>query len=386
MKSVGFKGKGHVMGNKLRLFVLLFLIHPYVNANSESNGIPLLGLWEQHMIEYGKKWGEYITSEKHTEEERLAATYYDSTRVFYQISQYLGQTEPWLNYARSASITYQENYCKRNDFRIPGYWRFSKGILFDYINSSNRKYYRYLALMRDRPAFSNPVTYRYADTMWYWQKFSREIAYALLSHVAAERAGYPRQDAKVKKYLEMSLKHIDEWVTGRYANPNVREHRLSPFMVGLTAEALIELYEWDQKSLRESDPRIPQAIKRIADHLWYKAIVKTGKNKGKPLWVNDVGGSSGDWNDYGGRGGGAFRYEDIKGAMPAPDLNLLIAPMYAWLYKHYRDEEYRKIADEIWIGGVKLAAIGWSSKIFNQNYRWSFKFVKWRQEDMGNKP
>lgn len=386
MKYTGATKMDKKLKCKFALFAVLLVMNQYAAARNDPSGIPLLNLWERHMIQYGQKWGEYLASNKHSEEERLAATYYDSTRVFHQISEYLGQSEPWLQYARIASITYQDNYCNSNDFRIPGYWRFSTGILNDYIKTRDRKYYRYLALIRDRPAFSNPLTYQYANTMWYWQKYSREIAYALQSQTSAERAGYPRNSDKVLKYLDMSLRHIDEWVTGQYANPNTGENRLSPFMVGLTAEALIDLYEWDLENQRNPDPRIPLAIKKIADHLWYKATVRNGVNKGKRLWVSDLGGSPGNWNDFGGRGVGAFRYEDIKGAMPAPDLNLLIAPMYAWLYKHYHDVKYRDIADRIWVGGVKLAAIGWSSKIFNQNYRWSFKYVQWRREGMKNNP
>jgi hypothetical protein len=63
----------------------------------------------------------------------------------------------------------------------------------------------------------------------------------------------------------------------------------------------------------------------------------------------------------------------------APDLNLLIAPAYAWLYSRTGDTTYRDRGDQIFAGGVKGAWLD-GSKVFNQNYMWSFDYVKWRSE------
>jgi len=61
-------------------------------------------------------------------------------------------------------------------------------------------------------------------------------------------------------------------------------------------------------------------------------------------------------------------------------LNLLIAPLYAWVYKQTGEEDYINIGDKLWEAGVALSNTGWNTKIFNQNYRWSFKYVEWRNE------
>ena len=63
----------------------------------------------------------------------------------------------------------------------------------------------------------------------------------------------------------------------------------------------------------------------------------------------------------------------------APDLNLLIAPAFAWLYQRTGDTTYRDRGDQIFAGGVKGAYLD-GAKQFNQSYMWSFDFVKWRSE------
>ena len=66
-------------------------------------------------------------------------------------------------------------------------------------------------------------------------------------------------------------------------------------------------------------------------------------------------------------------------AVVAPDLNLLIAPAYAWLYRQTGDTAYRERGDQIFEGGVKYGFIG-SGKHFNQHYRWSVEYIKWRDQ------
>jgi len=60
--------------------------------------------------------------------------------------------------------------------------------------------------------------------------------------------------------------------------------------------------------------------------------------------------------------------------------------MYAWLYKHYGETVYLEMGDKIFIGGVRLAegSLNWAGKQYNQNYRWSFDYVKWRSEGLNS--
>jgi len=116
-------------------------------------------------------------------------------------------------------------------------------------------------------------------------------------------------------------------------------------MFALTAEALIE-YE-----KRTGDPRILPAVQAGADAIWD--------------WWNpkDAGFSYTNVNHFEG------------GTGAAPDLNLLIAPIYAWLYQRTGEPRHLTRGKQAFSGGVKHAWLD-GGKPFSQNYRWSFEFVR----------
>lgn len=330
------------------------------------------------MLKYGQKWGEVIMGYSDADLKSPAArnnVYYDGQRVFFQIANYTGQAEPWNTYAQRAEEIYRDNYAIPNNYGVQGFRRFPRGLFMDAQRNGDSLSMAGVIKMRDLPPFSNPEISSYAYK-WYWSGFSRAIAYAINSNVIAERAGHPRIEERMRLYLDMALSHIQEWVTGNYGDLNSENNRVAPFMVGLTAEALIAYYVWEEEQGR-TDERIPLALKSIADHLMV-VNVKGGPNTGLSMWVDNVNNS----------GYGAFRYEDSElsptGTNPAPALNLLIAPMYAWLYKQYGEVKYLEMADKVFIGGVRLGegSLDWAGKQYNQGYRWSFDFVKWRKEGL----
>ncbi len=67
-----------------------------------------------------------------------------------------------------------------------------------------------------------------------------------------------------------------------------------------------------------------------------------------------------------------------RGLGPAPDLNLMIAPLYGWLFQQTGDVKYRDIGDRIFTSGVQRAYLD-GGKQFTQNYRWSFQYLNWRE-------
>ena len=60
------------------------------------------------------------------------------------------------------------------------------------------------------------------------------------------------------------------------------------------------------------------------------------------------------------------------------DLNLLIAPAYAWAFLKTGDRRHLERGDQAFEGGVNNAFLK-GAKQFNQNYLWSFDFVRWRE-------
>jgi hypothetical protein len=65
-------------------------------------------------------------------------------------------------------------------------------------------------------------------------------------------------------------------------------------------------------------------------------------------------------------------------AAGAPDLNMLIAPAYAWYYKYSGNTTYRDEGDQAFAGGVAGAYLG-GAKQFDQNYSYAFDYVSRRQ-------
>jgi hypothetical protein len=121
-------------------------------------------------------------------------------------------------------------------------------------------------------------------------------------------------------------------------------------MAGLTMEALIQY-----NTAVGGDSRILPAIQSAVDSMW-----------------------SHNWLP----GNQSFQYIDqqlsgVGGPDPAPDLNMLIAPAYAWMYHQTGNPMYQQEADAIFKGGVQDAYLQ-GAKQFDQNYLFAFDFLTWR--------
>ena len=102
------------------------------------------------------------------------------------------------------------------------------------------------------------------------------------------------------------------------------------------------------------------------DKLRYQPVSAT---QGGRFWYAQCATASGSWDVW----------TAALGNGPSDDLNLLIVPAYGWLWKHTGASKYRDEGDQIWVVGVNDAAVnGLNSKQFNQNYLWSFDYVKRR--------
>jgi hypothetical protein len=173
---------------------------------------------------------------------------------------------------------------------------------------------------------------------------SREVAYAIMAYLNAEAAGEQRR-ARLADMVNQALGHIDQWFISKSA------HYVRPFMVGITMQALIQAYD------ATHDSRIPDAVKTALDGLW------------PSMWLADCQ---------------CFMYTNVNtssgGMDPSPDLNLTIAPAYAWMYYVSGETKYRDRGDQIFAGGVTNAQ-NWLylGKQFDQNYWWSPAYVTWRK-------
>jgi hypothetical protein len=308
-------------------------------AATEVPPIPRLGRWRADMLKFGKTHAASLKETKGPLDPLLGATYYDAQRVFLQIADFSADRS-WLVAADHAMAIYRDRYVLANDGKVPGYWIFPHGIAMHYRRTKDPKSREALVSLSHNAAFAPDDTKaeatRDAGT-------SREVAYNIHNLMKAEEVGEPHR-SRLPLLVDHALGHIDQWFSSRTA-PFVKS-----FMFGLTAEALIAYHA------KTGDERIPRAIRIGADWLW------------KNTWVPKAR---------------AFKYLDRVfkeegGPDPAPDLNLLIAPVYAWLYRRTGEVRYREQGDAIFAGGVDQAWLG-GGKQFNQNYRWSFDYVLWRR-------
>ena len=299
--------------------------------------IPSLSQWQSRMVTVGAQHCANLASSSFSFDQKLAATYYDAQWVFYQIADYTGDSS-WNTCAARAEAVYRDQYVVPNNGNVPGYWNFSHGLMHDFLRTGD------VASKNAAISLSRNAAYSPDATPLAWTvsaEYSREVAYAIMGYLNAETLGEAHR-ARLDSFVNQAFGHLDQWFGSRTA-PYVR-----PFMVGLTAHALIS--HADQRG----DSRVLPALVQAMDWLWDNT------------WLP---------------GSQAFMYTDRNvdsgGMEPAPDLNMLIAPAFAWLYHQTGEVRFRDRGDQIFAGGVANGFLG-NGKQFNQSYRWSFDYVKWR--------
>ena len=334
---------------------------PYAAAGS----VPQLALWQSTMATYGQAFCAQLTATSLTPDQRLAATYYDSQRVFYNIRDYTGASV-WDTCARNAQAVYRDGYVIPNNGSVPGYWDFPHGLYQGYVRTSDGASKNALLLLSRNAAYGTAAAGNLSAMVN--PALSREIAYHLMAYVLARAAGEPPSPIG-EAYVDLALGHIDQWFVSRTFRAAlgddvppaaVGQFYVQPFMVALTAEALIQVYE-----TQSPDARVLSAVNLAMDWLWANA------------WNAS---NQAFWYELYGPALGPYQTSSSSGA---PDLNLLIAPAYAWLYKQTGNATYRDRADAIFAGGVTQACASCDGKHFNQQYRQSFDYVKWRNPSSG---
>jgi hypothetical protein len=302
-----------------------------------------LRLWQSNMLKYGHQVAAALAAAKDDPiaDHFFGLTYYDAARVFYQIADFTGDSS-WLATADLAVQAYRDAYVIPNQGQVTGYWLFTRGLTEDYLRTGDVASRDAVLMLAQKAAYAGDTVPASWTASW---ERSREVAYNLLAELDAESLGAAHR-ARTDLLAAQALGHLDQW-TGAATAGYVR-----PFMVALSCEALIA-YE-----AKTGDGRVLPAIRRALDWIW------------EHCWDPKAR---------------AFGYTNIPapdgsgGTGPAPDLNLLIAPAFGWVYHETGETVYRDRGDAIFAGGVDQAFLG-NGKQFNQNYRWSFDYVTWRNE------
>lgn len=347
-----------------------------------------LAAWERQMEERGHFWGRYLSSsDSEPLRDRLVHEFYDSAHTFYRIAEYREEEEPWVGYAEAALEVYRDGYLMPNEWRAAGWRRSSHGLYYNFVRGGDVTREE-LELIRDRPAYSNV---REGRGLGGSERRSRAIALAVQAHVHAERAGAERKTeggiTQLSVFVKWMGSHLYEWRTenyqGEYAD---KSPRFAPFMFGMTAHSLIEYYEWEvdrgadpnrywarvypidygQETVVSSPqvvwPTIVDALSDVA--MW--AATQAQHDNGEDMLHVDRDGDV------------AFLYESSGRGKPAYDLNLMIAHVYAWLWKETGNPAFRALGDRLFASGARKGSTV-TGKHFNQQHRMAFDFLEWRR-------
>jgi hypothetical protein len=314
-----------------------------------SSPPPQFAGWQSDMLTFGSQ--HCLAASR-----GLGATYYDSLRVYLNILLYT--RDPKWNQCIAASLTTYRGYVIANGGRVPGYWNFTGGLRLHFQQTGDTVSRSTVALLATNAAYCTDSTPAYYTAS---ASHSREVAYCIEARLDAVALGV----AKTPYYdlmVTTALRHLDQWwVSKTYRAPSsgfdgpaeaMGKYYIQPFMVGLTTHALMR--EWE----RSHDARILPLVKAALDGIWSRAWVSSDQ----AFWYENY----------------VLRPSDPFPPRPgAPDLNQLIAPAFLLYSKATGDASYRAKADAIFAGGV-VGAFLENPKQFNQNYMWSFEYVKRR--------
>ena len=291
---------------------------------------PLASLdqWKANRLTYGHK---HCTTAELSLWEGFV-WYYDGERVYYQIAD--ATSDPSWNTCAQMQESLYRPWVLNSQGQIPSYAVFPHGLAMGYKRTGDPLSRQAVDLLHNAGYASVPdVSYSIG-----WQ-LSREVSYGLETHIINEALGGTRSP-NFYDLAELLFGHFDQWFVTKNT-PYVQ-----PFMVALAAEALINY--WDLTH----DPRVPPMLQLAADQIWLQSWDATHQ---------------------------CFRYYNDDGSISiSQDLNLLIAPLYGWVFQQTGNASYRNMGDQIFNAGVQGAWLD-GGKQFSQNYRWSAKYVDWRQ-------
>lgn len=293
--------------------------------------IPKLKKWELTMTDLGRKWCDPSQVMAFGWEPQI--WYYDGGRTYLQIADYTKDPGTWYPCAFNIINQYRDRVIARKGY-YEGWRVFPHGLAMSYWRTGDVRAKEAAILLSRSSAYAQSGGRVNVGDM-------RETAYIIDAYVKAEQLGEPRSP-HLARAVDFALGMFDQLFA---SYPPLYQQS---FYDGLMAEALIQYYELTQ------DARVPPAIKAMLDWLWSNAYDPRSHS---------------------------FTYNPllVPPSYQTAQSNLII-PAFAWYWQLSGDPVYRQRGDDLFAHALD-SDIGYSGKIFNQNYRWSFDYVRWRSND-----
>ena len=321
------------------LIILLIVLYLALNM---AKADPNIASFETNMRTYGQtlcgKLATYSGDDQWGQPNGLNDTYYDGQRVFYNLRDYTNDLT-WLPCAERAEAIYRDRYVngagsgKCNGGFCAGYWIFTRGLLESFQRTGDTVSKQAVINLSKNASFCRDTTAEDPTD----PQYMREIAYCVNAFLDAEKVGEPRR-VRLSTYVNALHSQLNQiFITNSYTG------LVQPFWVALASEALIHYAE------DVGDPRVVPLLDKVGKELYSRFWLTTDLSF--KMNTNDPSGTK--------------------------DLNLLIAPLYAYVFDQTLQTWFRDKFDEIFNSGVAYGYFA-SGKQFNQNYRWSIDGLLWR--------
>ena len=318
---------------------------------------------------------------------RLEETYYDRVNCLYKLKDRNGNA-----YTAELQRAHDEHHYHINTFCSPagavaGYRIFPEGFLEEINRASSRAaaaLANITAMLANGAYVNTGVPNDLSNATGDWDGSNggaRECAMALHLFIYAELAGItltPTNITRRQQLFEWSLGHLEQYSTGTVCR------YMKCFMAAIVVKSMIAYYDHVDQDSRIL-PLVEAVAQRMKDNCWHS--------------------TAGSWGV-----GGGFIYAEIfiphptnSGGYYSPsedpytqvDLNMLIAPVYAWLWYQTGVESWRTFGQEIftasipvydiwgfWVSGANLntrSATNPACKQYQQQLFWSDKFIEWME-------
>ncbi len=301
---------------------------------------------------------------------------YDGGRVYQQILDYTagqGYSDQWQRCAQLAMEPYKDTIIGTDASFVREPDQFAFGMAMNQLRTGDTTNQLAIDDLEHTPAFNSFFSgSAYASS-------TRLSAYMMDNRLAGEIVGEPRDTAFILRQVDVMLGYLDQSYNLSLSNPNQQSYDIHPFLLGAALEALIDYYELDLAEGNTPDARIPLEIRKTLD--WLEATQYIPSTHTFAYQPYDV-----PWNA-----------QLVPGLFGATELNNLVAPAYAWYWYKTNNATYLQEGDDLFnhvfdSAGGTGSPVGngwtWSAKEFNQVYKWSFDYVRWRsgQNPGGTQP
>ncbi|HUI84378.1 MAG TPA: hypothetical protein VL240_09150 [Candidatus Binatia bacterium] len=292
---------------------------------------------------------------------------YDGGRVYQQVADYdynvagmpgyhdVAERDHWKRCAGLAMEPYKDSLIGAKGSFVAEPNQFAYGLGMYFMRTGDSSAQNAVEILAHNPAWNH----YFAGSPY--EASLRATAYLLDDRLAAEILGEPRDNAFLLRTVDVLLGYLDQSYNLSLSNPNQQEYDINLFELGLVMESLTTYYELDLAEGNTPDARIPLEIKKTLD--WLESSEYIPSTHLFVFQVYDV----------------PRNPALVSGTLyQASSLNNLIATAFAWYWSKTNNSTYLNEGDDLFRHVFDDAGWTWSVKEFNQVYKWSFDYVRWR--------